>query len=656
MKITDYDIIIVGAGHAGTEAALYAARMLKKGKVLLLTHNIETIGTLSCNPSLGSQGRSSVLLDLCSTGSKILLAADYSSMQTKVLGKSNGPAMWATRSQLDRQLFKMNVRKIVESQSNLDVFQQEVEDIILEGGNAVGVRTKLGIEFMAQAIILTTGTFLNGKLHVGLQNQSGGRAGDPASVSLAARLKELKMPMGRLKTGTPPRIDGRSIDYSKLVAEYGDGHETGDYAVFSQFGHKSMHPTQKPNWITRTNAKTHDIFRSAFDESPMFNKNIEDGITGNGPRYCMSLETKIDRFSDRDSHQIVLEPEGLNVHEYYPNGISTSLPFHAQYAAIRSIEGLEKAHITTPGYAVEYDYYHGTSFKRTLECKSVENLFFAGSILGTSGYSEAMAMGAVAGINAAQKVLNLEPWVPARHESYIGVLVDDVTTKEDLFEEPYRLFTAKAEYRLSLRQDNSDQRMTPMGRKLGLVGDKQWELFNIKQESIAKYAEKLKSSWVNPKILDSITAQKELGSELGHEYNLAELLKRPNVNLENIQRVAKAAGLDESLQAEAMVKEMGEDLAKKVVEQIEITTKYSGYIDAQKIEIERMKNSENTKLPETLDYDSMAGLSVEVKQKLNKHRPETLGQASRISGVSPAAISILMVYLKKSDYKSSIKM
>lgn len=649
MEISDYKVVIVGGGHAGVEAALYASRILKQDKVLLLTHNIQNLGVLSCNNSMGAMGRSILGLELDATGSDILLACDKSSLQTKILGKNNGPAMWATRAQLDRQLFKMNIRQIIESQPNLSVFQQEVEDIILEGDNVKGVKTKLGIKFMAEAVILTTGTFLNGKLHVGLQNQPGGRAGDPASVSLANRLKELKIPMGRLKTGTPPRIDGRTIDFSKLTAEYGDGHETGDYAVFSPRGHKSMHPKQLPNWITRTNKETHDIFRAHFNESPMFNKDIEDGITGKGPRYCMSLETKIDRFSDKDSHQIVLEPEGLNLNEYYPNGISTSLPFHAQYKAIRSIEGLENAHITTPGYAVEYDYYHASEVNRTLESKHINNLFFSGSIIGSSGYLEAMGLGAVAGTNAALKVLSKEPWIPLRTDSYLGVMIDDMTSKTDLFEEPYRIFTSKAEHRLYLRQDNADVRLTPIGRQLGLVGDEQWELFNRKQDAIALYQEKARSNWVNPTNLPKDKATEILGEALSHEYNLQELMKRPGVDFSTIQKVAKEANLDPELQPEVMKEKFGEDLAKTVGEQIHTTIRYSGYVDKQLREIEKQKSQEDMKLPTDLDYNSIPSLSTEVKEKMNMVKPDTIGQAGRISGVTPSAISIILLHLKKKE-------
>lgn len=648
MQIQDYKVIVVGGGHAGVEAALFAARILKKEQVLLLTHNIETIGVLSCNPSLGSQGRSQALLELEAMGSGILLAADKSSIQTKILGKSSGRAMWATRSQLDRQLFKMNVRKLVEEQPNLHVFQQEVEDIIISGDKISGVRTKLGIEFLAPSVVLTTGTFLNGKLHTGLQNSPGGRAGDPSSISLAHRLKELNMKMGRLKTGTPPRIDGRTIDYSQLEAEYGDGHETGNYAVFSQFGTKDMHPKQIPCWITHTNAKTHDIFRAAFDESPMFNKS-EDGITGNGPRYCMSLETKIDRFPNRDSHIITLEPEGLNVHEIYPNGISTSLPYHAQVAAIRSMKGLENAHITAPGYAVEYDYYHANQFKRTLECKMIDGLFMAGSIIGTSGYAEAMACGAVAGTNAALKVLGREEWNPSRTDSYIGVLVDDITTKDDLFEEPYRLFTSKAEYRLYLRQDNADERLTPMAHKLGLINDNQWAAFNQKQEAISQYKNDLDTTWITPKMAPKEFAIENFGSELTHEYSLTDLLKRPKVTMQNIQACIELNQI-EKLDFKNISNKYGQELTTAVIEQVETIIKYSGYINKQKQEIDKINSSENTKIPPDFDYYSVTALSNEVKEKLSKIRPDTLGQASRISGIPQSAITLIMIYMKKNKH------
>lgn len=646
MQISDYKVIVVGGGHAGVESALFAARILKTEKVLLLTHNIETIGVLSCNPSLGSQGRSQALLELEAMGSEILLAADHSSIQTKILGKSSGRAMWATRAQLDRQLFKMHVRKIVEKQTNLHVFQQEVEDILISGDRITGVKTKLGIEFMAPAVILTTGTFLNGKLHTGLQNTAGGRAGDPASTSLAHRLKELNLTMGRLKTGTPPRIDGRTIDYSKLTPDYGDGHDTGDYAVFSQFGNKNMHPKQIPCWITRTNNQTHDIFRASFDESPMFVKS-EDGITGNGPRYCMSLETKISRFPDRDSHIITLEPEGLNVHEIYPNGISTSLPYHAQIEAIRSMVGLENAHITAPGYAVEYDYYHANQFKRTLESKQISGLFMAGSIIGTSGYTEAMACGAVAGTNAALQILGQEEWNPTRTESYIGVLVDDITTKSDLFEEPYRLFTSKAEYRLYLRQDNADERLTPLAHKMGLIGDEQWTFFNKKQDAINSYQHTLKTTWVNPQSVSEEFAVHNFGAPLTHEYSLADLLKRPKVEFSNIQECAQLIGDCDVLSKSYMDNTYGTQLSETISSQVETIIKYSGYIDKQKQEIDKVNSSENVKIPKDFDYNSVSALSNEVKEKLSTIRPDTLGQASRMSGIPQSAISLIMVHMKK---------
>lgn len=643
MKNQDYKVIVVGGGHAGVEAALFASRILKTDKVLLLTHNIDTIGVLSCNPSLGGQGRSQALRELEAMGSKILLAADKSSIHTKVLGQSSGRAMWASRSQLDRQLFKMNVRKIVEEQSNLFVFQQEVADVIIENDKVTGVRTKLGLEFFTNAVILTTGTFLNGKLHTGLQNSDGGRAGDPASKSLAERLKQLNLKMGRLKTGTPPRIDGRTIDFSQLEIDKGDDNE-----VMSMYGSSDMHPEQMPCYVTHTNAKTHDIFRASFNESPMFNKS-EGGITGNGPRYCMSLETKIDRFAGVDSHVITLEPEGLNVHEYYPNGISTSLPYHAQLEAIRSIKGLENAHITAPGYAVEYDYYHSNQFKRTLESKHIVGLFMAGSIIGTSGYAEAMICGAVAGTNAALLVQGKEEWNPSRNDSYIGVLVDDITTKDDLFEEPYRLFTSKAEYRLYLRQDNADIRLTPKARELGLIDDEQWNKFNEKQNALVNLKEKLEKTFVNPTMISKDFAVENFGSELNTAYSWADLLKRPKVTMNNIFKLAEYVNKNE-LKKESLEAVYGFFESQKIVEQLETEFKYEGYIKKQVKEISRLNVAENVKIPVDFDYNGISALSNEVKEKLTALKPETLGQASRISGIPSSAIALIKIFLKKQGY------
>lgn len=643
MKNQDYKVIVVGGGHAGVEAALFASRILKTDKVLLLTHNIDTIGVLSCNPSLGGQGRSQALRELEAMGSKILLAADKSSIHTKVLGQSSGRAMWASRSQLDRQLFKMNVRKLVEEQSNLFVFQQEVADVIIENDKVTGVRTKLGLEFFANAVILTTGTFLNGKLHTGLQNSDGGRAGDPASKSLAERLKQLNLKMGRLKTGTPPRIDGRTIDFSQLEIDKGDDNE-----VMSMYGSSDMHPEQMPCYVTHTNAKTHDIFRASFNESPMFNKS-EGGITGNGPRYCMSLETKIDRFAGVDSHVITLEPEGLNVHEYYPNGISTSLPYHAQLEAIRSIKGLENAHITAPGYAVEYDYYHSNQFKRTLESKHIVGLFMAGSIIGTSGYAEAMICGAVAGTNAALLVQGKEEWNPSRNDSYIGVLVDDITTKDDLFEEPYRLFTSKAEYRLYLRQDNADIRLTPKARELGLIDDEQWNKFNEKQNALVNLKEKLEKTFVNPTMISKDFAVENFGSELNTAYSWADLLKRPKVTMNNIFKLAEYVNKNE-LKKESLEAVYGFFESQKIVEQLETEFKYEGYIKKQVKEISRLNVAENVKIPVDFDYNGISALSNEVKEKLTALKPETLGQASRISGIPSSAIALIKIFLKKQGY------